>query len=124
MAYDEYDEHTRGLDRSSELYDEDLYETEDFGERLDRSSLDDDDMLADDSLADESLADDDTIDTDADTAQVEEGFGESITSNPHLEDQLKDEQLNQEAEADYSDHKDESLLDKAKDKFDELTGRD
>jgi hypothetical protein len=127
MPYDDYEDRETSLDRGSELYDEDIYEeTDSFGERLGSAPLDDD-MADDDLSADDTMAGDELTEQSA-TSEVEEGFGETLAGNPHLEDQLDDDQLSREAEADYAPedtgHKDESLLDKAKDKFNELTGHD
>lgn len=123
MVYENYDEREHGLDRSAELYDEGVYDSTNFGERLEDSTTEDpttEGLAADDTIASDHLA-------GHPTNGVEEGFGETITNNPHLEDQLEDRRLNQEAESDYKEPetpKDESLIDKAKDKINEITGKD
>ena len=79
-------------------YDGAEYELDEFGERIGSTSgLED---FADDMPADR-VAENETAQTDA--AKIEHGFGETINpdSNPHIDDQLQDESLSQEAETDY-----------------------
>ena len=62
----------------------------------------------------------DTTDT-TDTSMLDDDeFNETLTS-PHIEDQLNDTSLQDEAEAEYHPGSDRSILDKIKDKFDDLT---
>lgn len=99
MAYKEYDDRDLDLNDQSDLYAEDSGELDDynFGERIEGQPIDDE--LGDD----EALAEEEIIQsTDPAEGQVEEAFGETLTSNPHLSDQLEDEELSRQAESDYS----------------------
>lgn len=79
-------------------YDGAEYELDEFGERIGGTSELED--FADDRPAD--IIDDNEI-AQTDATKIEHGFGETINpdSNPHIDDQLQDESLSQEAETDY-----------------------
>ena len=53
MVYEDFEEREHGLDRSAELYDEGVYDSTTFGERLDPLSS------ADDAAVDDTMVDDD-----------------------------------------------------------------
>ena len=80
-------------------YDGTEYELDEFGERIGSDDLVDD--YADDMPLD--TATDENVVPLTDAGKIERGFGETINpdSNPHIDDQLSDETLRQEAEADY-----------------------
>jgi hypothetical protein len=112
MAYLEHDDRELDMGSQSDFYDdeamyEELYETDSFGERIDSGSETDELMEEEDV---------EIIDTPTSmggsTNHVEQGFGEAINpaSNPHIDDQLADEKLQSEAEAEYlyADHDDSS----------------
>lgn len=120
MAYTNED---RNMDlNENELYEDEFYGSDEFGESINK------DYAVDDSLEEEqTAASNDTLIDTKKSQDIEDGFGETITpsANPHIEDQLEDTNLHQAAEADYkagvSEHHDESLIDKAKDKLQEWT---
>lgn len=95
---------------ASDPYDEQLADT--FREQIPGAE---DDLDADEMLEEDTTAS--GVDTpivtggivtppSASTANVEEGFGESINTdlNPHLEDQLDDQELSDEAEREYREN--------------------
>ena len=79
-------------------YDGTEYELDEFGERIGGDNLADD--YADDTPIDPAAQEEVSM---TDAGKIEHGFGETINpdSNPHIDDQLQDESLNQQAEADY-----------------------
>jgi hypothetical protein len=100
MAYAERDDRDLELSQQSdfneeELYSE-LYEPDSFGERVDSGNDMEEAIEYEDS-------DFETMEISEPTSRVEQGFGEAINpeTNPHLDDQLEDEQLQDEAEAEY-----------------------
>jgi hypothetical protein len=116
MAYDELKDREMELEESRTYEDDSLYEPADtFGEQLGEP----------DEVEEKAIDEEET----SAESRVEQGFGETLSSdtNPHLADQMDDEQLSREAEADYerqeSQHE-ESLIDKAKDRFNEWTNRE
>jgi hypothetical protein len=121
MAYVERDDRDLDLNQQSDFYDDEIYyevyETENFGERVDSGS--DGDALV---LDEEEMIVEKPTKT-ASTKQVEDGFGEAInpSSNPHLNDQLEDDQLSSEAESEYSETGNSGFLQKARGKLDEWT---
>jgi hypothetical protein len=84
-------------------YDGTEYEYDEFGERVGSE-----DMFEDDSM-DDSMSEDEAIPMPSgdmpEEKHLEDGFGETINpdANPHLEDQLADDSLSQEAAADYNE---------------------
>lgn len=78
-------------------YDGTEYELDEFGERI-GSEDSTDDMAAEEMPEDAASAEEMTPDS-----KVEQGFGETLKSEDDpLSDQLQDDQLSQEAEADYA----------------------
>jgi hypothetical protein len=106
MAYTEHDDRDLDLSEESDFYQDELYtelyEPDSFGERIDSGS----DM-------DEAIEYEDTdfvtMEKSEPASRLEQGFGEAINpeTNPHLDDQLEDEQLKEEAEAEYPLSQDE-----------------
>ena len=98
QQYNEFE--SNGLDPGlgDLAYDGTEYELDEFGERIGSDNMADD--YADDIPVD-SAAKQEVPMTDA--GKIEHGFGETINpdSNPHIDDQLQDESLSQQAEADY-----------------------
>jgi hypothetical protein len=127
MGYLERDDRKTNLNDQSEFYEDDsmydeIYGTDGFGERVDSGGSQDEAMKLGPDEAENT-----TPHSPAPANQVEEGFGEAINpiSNPHIDDQLDDQHLSTEAEAEYnSGPKDENLMDKAKTKMDEWTNED
>lgn len=77
-------------------YDGAEYDYDEFGERIAGDDMIDEFINEEDAMAEEEMAP---------ATSIENGFGETIRpdANPHIEDQLGDPQLSQEAEADYPD---------------------
>jgi hypothetical protein len=101
QQYHEYD--GDGMDPGlGELsYDGSEYELDEFGERI-GTDMDEDDM-SDDLMMDETS--EASLEQDLGSSRkVEDSFGETINpeANPHIADQLDDDQLSGEAEADYA----------------------
>lgn len=108
MAYIERDDRDLELNDQSDFYEEDLYddlyEADSFGERVDSGGNDEEVMEYEETDFTMAPA------TDTPTpSRVEQGFGEAISpdTNPHIDDQLEDEQLKDEAEAEYPLSQDE-----------------
>jgi hypothetical protein len=101
---------------------EDIYYPETFGERVDSGSDDEEDMA----IVDEEEMIVERPAKPAANSKVEEGFGEAINpdSNPHINDQLEDDGLSSEAEADYESPDSPGLMTKARQKLDEWTDKD
>ncbi|MEO7618026.1 MAG: hypothetical protein ABIS59_04270 [Candidatus Saccharibacteria bacterium] len=100
----------------------DTWYFDEFGEYRNASLHD---AEADDLMG--NAATDDTITpgsstTDALDASMlnDDEFNETLAS-PHIEDQLNDASLQDEAEAEYHPGEDKSIMDKVKEKFDDLT---
>jgi hypothetical protein len=97
-------------------YDGTEYEYDEFGERVGNE-----DMFEDDAM-DESMSTDEAIPMPAgdkpEEQHLEDGFGETINpdANPHIEDQLADDGLNKEADADYEQADMDMPSDPAEDK--------
>ncbi|MDB5178967.1 MAG: hypothetical protein JWN01_910 [Patescibacteria group bacterium] len=119
MAYQDYDENSMDFNQP-DLYAEDPYAggntgKDTFGERIE------DPMMPED---EDALTEEELVELNQPRDEVEQGFGETLDANPHLDEQLEDRELNRQAEADYSENKDKSLLDKAKDKIESWTDSD
>jgi len=101
--YHDYEYEGDGLDPglSEFIYDDSEYEADEFGERIGGDNFVDD-LSEDEAAGDAAAADDGRLATDG---EIEEGFGETLNpdTNPHLVEQLEDERLHHEAEADYTD---------------------
>lgn len=84
-------------------YDGAEYEMDEFGERIGSEDDFEADLAAEDEL---ESADDGTSmqnATGGDAAKVEQGFGETLKpeQNPHIEEQIKDPELHEEAKSDF-----------------------
>lgn len=93
-------------DEFMSMEEQDLYEPERYDELGDtfreQMPSEDDEAITSDEAATEDEA---IVGTAEGSPSVEEGFGESINpdTNPHLEEQLNDKQLSEEAHQDYAD---------------------
>ncbi len=95
QEFTDYEGMDPGLRES--IYDGPEYELDEFGERIGAEDT-----------AEEGMSEDEMMPLSPSESAIEDGFGEAITpsANPHLEDQLDDNDLHDEAEADNpSDHK-------------------
>jgi hypothetical protein len=92
--FTDYEGMDPGLKES--IYDGAEYELDEFGERIGAEDTAEEGMSDDELMAEEEM----TPITPSETA-IEDGFGEAISpeSNPHLEEQLDDSDLHDEAEA-------------------------
>lgn len=122
MAQEDRDDREMGMreDDLSYIDESAFYDGDTFGERMESYSL-----IDDDSAMEEELPMD-----DAKRDRVDQGFGESIDS-PHIDDQLGDDTLHQEAAADYTATADGMVeptgsdgMTDAKDKAHDMTDRD
>src|SRR5829696_5943857 len=99
MAYDERDERDMGLDEQGSLYEDSMYESETFAERLGDTGSEDETVEAEDLEAQED------VQAEPQTDRSGEGFGESLSP---------DEEAAEADELEESDEtKDESVMDKA-----------
>ncbi|GEM_PF-2618974 len=88
--FTDYEGMDPGLKES--IYDGAEYELDEFGERIGSEDTAEEAVSEDEGMSEEEMQP---------LIVVEDGFGEAITpaSNPHLEDQLDDTKLHDEAEA-------------------------
>ena len=79
------------------------------------------DIDGDSSVANDSVIPAESTPIDSQTNLLDEDeFNETLTS-PHVEDQLNDPMLQDEAETEYTHNDDRSFMDKVKDKIDDIT---
>jgi len=93
QEFTDYEGMDPGLRES--IYDGAEYELDEFGERIGAEDSAED-------TAEEAMSEDEMMPLSPSESAIEDGFGEAITpsANPHLEDQLEDTDLHDEAEAD------------------------
>ena len=137
MAYNEHDNLRDSEELTAEedaLFEDPAYthNYDTFYERRDTTESLDEEEADDLTASDLDSSQEPTPAGTSDATRLEEGFGETINpeTNPHVSDQLEDERLAKEAEADYtshgtpaSDHHEGGLLDRAKDKINDWTDR-
>jgi hypothetical protein len=100
----------------------DTWYFDEFGEYRNASVQD----AENDPLRGNTMGDDTILPGGSNTDQLDatmlsdDEFNETLTS-PHIEDQLNDTSLQDEAEAEYHPAENKSIIDKVKEKFDDLT---
>jgi len=104
MVYEDREDEFMGMNEA-ELYADDRYNDEradTFREQIPSDSVDDD-LAADEALEEEIVTSGDPETIAMPASKIEDGFGESLNpiDNPHLEEQLDDQALSEEAQRDY-----------------------
>ena len=108
-------------DQAKNMESGDTWYFDEFGEYRNASlhNTEGEDLIG--TTANENVSPSNSSTDTTDTSMLDDDeFNETLTS-PHIEDQLNDTSLQDEAEAEYHPGSDRSILDKIKDKFDNLT---